>query len=95
MRLDKRARDGETEARPTPGVELDESVEDGLAIGLGDSGTLVGDGDVYHVAVTLRVDGHLAAFGGVTSRVIEQIDEDLGHEQVVDVDRREVIVDSH
>src|SRR5207248_1610626 len=91
------SRDEEAEPGP-PRVETGigvraaiELAEDLLLVGLWDSHSLVGNGDLDRVALAFRADSDRAAFGRVLQRVVEQDREDLAQLVAVGTRRQRLL----
>ncbi len=95
VRLDEGLGDGQTEAGPSPAAVLAEHVEDALAVFVGDTGTVVGHGDLHPCRVfgggpSRHADD--AAVGRQPLGVLEHVCQDLAHEDVIEVQEGQVQV---
>ena len=93
MCLDEGLGDGQAQAGPAATAILAEHLEDALAIFSGDAGPVVADGYLDERRVSGRAPpSHPddASGGGDAFGVLEDIGQNLAHEEVVDVQEREV-----
>ena len=94
VRVDQRFGDREAESGPSVAgarvVRPVEPVEDVREIGFRQSWSAVANADFDLLGALDRGDRDRAAFGGVTDRVGEEVEEDLFNPLAIDDDRREV-----
>ena len=95
VRLDEGLGDGQAEAGPAPAAVLAEHLEDALALLAGDAGTVVAHGDLDPRGRAPRCGPRRHADDAVVGReplrVLEHVRQDLAHEDVIEVQERQVV----